>query len=114
MKFHQLPIGARFRFRDAIMCKVSPLKAVNEADGTHRLVPRSAQVQRLGDDDLPAAQLPMQLDGASVEAAAWRLLDDIRQAANGITPALDDDQARQLGATLESAVQRMLQRLSGN
>ena len=44
MKFHQLPLQARFRYQGKVYRKVSPLQAHCEADATQRLVPRSAVV----------------------------------------------------------------------
>ena len=112
MKFHQLPIGARFRFRDATYRKISPLKGGNEADETQKLIPRSAEVSRLGEDDIVAPALPAQLAGSAVETAAWGVVEHCRQTMPRIDPALTVDQQEQLLAALETATQEMLARLA--
>ncbi len=108
MKFHQLPIGARFRFRDTTYRKISPLKASNEADDTQKLFPRSAEVSRLGDDDVASPPLPERLAGGAVETAAWGLVDQCKKAMQGIDPALTPGQQDQMLAAVEAATQEML------
>ena len=108
MKFHQLPIGARFRFRDITYRKISPLKGSNEADDTQKLIPRSAEVSRLGDDDIASPALPEQLAGGVVETAAWGLVDHCKQAIQRIDPPLTADQQGQILAAVEAATQEML------
>lgn len=49
MKFHQLPIGSRFRYQEREYCKTSPLAASGEG-GQQRMIPRSAIVSLLGDN----------------------------------------------------------------
>ena len=112
MKFHQLPIGARFRFRDTTCRKISPLKGSNETDDTQKLIPRSADVSRLGDDDIASPALPKQLAGGAVEMAAWGLADHCKQAMQRIDPALTPDQQDQILAALEAATQEMLAKLA--
>lgn len=108
MKFHQLPIGARFRFRDTIYRKISPLKGSSEADDSQKLIPRSAEVSRLGDDDIASPSLPERLDGSVVETAAWNLVDHTKQAIQRIDPALTREQQDQILAAVEAATQEML------
>lgn len=112
MKFHQLPIGARFGFRETVYRKISPLKGVNETDGTQKLIPRSAEVCRLGDKDLSAPELPKQLPGGAVETAAWGAVEACKRALQRIEPALTKDQQAQILAALEAATQEMLATLA--
>jgi len=45
MKFSQLNIGERFRYRQSVFTKSGPLQAVAENSGNTQLIPRSATVQ---------------------------------------------------------------------
>lgn len=116
MKFHQLPIGARFRYRDAGYRKISPLKAHNEGDDTHKLIPRSAVVSRIADAAANGAApgLSGSLPGTAVETGTWRLVDDCRAALDGIEPPLDAEQRTQLVAAIEVAAQKMLSSLAAD
>lgn len=112
MKFHQLPVGARFGFRDATYRKISPLKGSNEADETQKLIPRSAEVSRLGEGDIAAPVLPDRLTGGLVEAAAWGMVERCSRALTHVDPALTPDQQDQVTAALEAATQEMLAALA--
>lgn len=113
MKFHQLPIGARFAFRETLYTKVSPLRARNEADDAEKLIARSAEVTRLAADSVRTAPtLPEALTGTDVESAAWQLVDRCKLAAQAIEPTLQDDQLAQLNAAIDSAAQQFLSRLA--
>ena len=112
MKFHQLPIGARFGFRDTTYRKISPLKGSNEADETQKLIPRSAEVRRLDNDGIATPALPERLDGSAVETAAWGAVEHGRQALTRVDPALTPDQQHQIMAALEAATQEMLAALA--
>jgi hypothetical protein len=48
MKFHQLPIGSRFRYQERDYCKTSPL-AATDSTGGQRMIPRSAVVAPVDD-----------------------------------------------------------------
>ncbi len=71
MKFHQLPLQARFRYQGKIYRKVSPLQAHCEEDATQRLVPRSAVVAPIESGGAESVAAP-----AIVEEPAARLALD--------------------------------------
>ena len=48
MKFHQLPVGTRFRYQERAYRKTTPLAASGE-DGSQRVIPRSAIVSPIED-----------------------------------------------------------------
>jgi hypothetical protein len=69
MKFHSLPIGARFEFEDAIYTKTGPLVAVAETGG-QRIIPRYASLRPLDGMSAPVVKAPARtLDEAVVHAA---------------------------------------------
>ena len=47
MKFGSLAIGQRFRWRDAVYVKTSPILALAEASDAAQMIPRSATVTPL-------------------------------------------------------------------
>lgn len=115
MKFHQLPIGARFSLRGTDYRKISPLKAASEADDSQRLVPRSAEVARLddaADHHLGGRPLPSRLTGSRVERGIRQLLDDSRAALAHVDPPLAEAQQVQVAAAIEAASQRLLASLA--
>lgn len=116
MKFHQLPIGARFVWRDATWRKVAPLKAASEGDDPQqKLIPRSAQVSRLPDDEAVADAtpgLPTHVSGSLVETATWDFVARCRTAIDQLEPALADEQRHALSAAIERAAQQLLSRLA--
>jgi hypothetical protein len=70
VKFAQLPVGARFHFRERIFSKVSPIEAIDVEFDKRKVIPRSAKVTPTGDGaDMSAPTLPEQLRRADVEAA---------------------------------------------
>lgn len=113
MKFFQLPGGARFRYRDEIYRKVSPLMAAAEGDEKPRLIPRSASVAPLdeGGGPLPEA-LPAMLPGGLFEQAVSDLIAACLDEAARIDPPLDGDQMRQLAAATERIRADILSRLA--
>ena len=105
MKFHELALGTVFRYRDAIWRKISPLKAADEADGSQRLVPRSAAVEPVDEAAEPvAATLPDHLSGTRVAVALDELLAAHRQAAAVLDPPLSPAQRDQLHRAFTAAV----------
>ena len=113
MKFHQLQLGAVFRYHDAVWRKISPLKAVDEADGSHRLIPRSAEVGlaaeagRAGDETLPK-----RLPGPQVQAALDGLVAACAQAAARLDPPLSPAQLEQLQRAFAAAARDARARLA--
>lgn len=116
MKFHQLPVGARFAWRDVTWRKTAPLTATRDAGNPQqKLVPRSADVTRLADDDAvieASPALPTKLAGNQVEAATWKCVDRVRSAMQRLDPPLADTQRAELAAALENAAQQMLSKLA--
>lgn len=53
MKFHQLPIGARFQYDGERYIKTTPMVAHNEKSKAQRFIVRSALVQPLNDHESP-------------------------------------------------------------
>ena len=101
MKFHQLQAGARFRYKDAVLRKVSPLKAASERGDAQQLIPRSAEVILLDDH------------GEAVpENELGRLVASFEKTLAGTEPALTDAQAAQLLEALHRAVRDLQGRLA--
>ncbi|SCZ51888.1 hypothetical protein [Thiohalomonas denitrificans] len=50
MKFHQVPLGKRFEYRNEPYYKTAPLLGTQEQTGQQRVIPRSAQVTLAGDE----------------------------------------------------------------
>ena len=108
MKFHQLPTGSRFRFRDTLYRKTSPLQRVDETDGAQELIPRSAEVRRLDD----AQAVPERRPGEVVETAASKAIGDGKRALQRSEPALTKDRQAQKLAAVEAATREMLATLA--
>lgn len=113
MKFHQIPPGAAFRYKDTVYRKVSPLKGANEADGSHRLIARSAEVTLL-DEEGPAvpAMPPDSLPSQQVARAIEELVSAFPQIAAGLDPPLSPSQFSQLETRWTNAAQDVLTRLA--
>lgn len=110
MKFHQIPPGAAFRYRETLYRKVSPLTGANEADGSHKLIPRSAEVT-LSDEEGPATapdSLPSQLATRAIE----ELVSVFPQIAARLEPPLSPSQFSQLEQLWTNAAQDVLARLA--
>ena len=113
MKFHQLRPGARFEYKGTFFRKVSPLKGANEADESHRLIPRSAEVALLDELGQPVAEsLPETLarDRVEIELATFMAACD--QAAARLAPPLTDAQRAQFQLAISGASQDLLTRLA--
>ena len=97
MKFHQLRPGTRFEYEGTLYVKISPLRGVSEADGSQRLIARSAQVTL--PDELcrtVADKLPERRAGAQVQAELEKFVAACELAATRLTPPLIDSQRDQL------------------
>lgn len=113
MKFHQLRPGARFRYRQMILRKVSPLKAAREDDDTQLLVARSAEVVLVDESGEPVqARLPDTLPRARVEAALEQFLAACARAGARIDPSLSDAQQAQLAHAFNAAGEDLLAQLA--
>ena len=113
MKFHQLRIGARFEHKGTRFRKISPLKAVDEEDESHKLIPRSAEVALLDEQGQPVTQsLPDTLATGRVEAELERLVMECLTAAGRLQPPLTEAQRLQFERAARSAAQDLLTRLT--
>lgn len=54
-RFHQVPVGGRFRYEDKTYRKHSALVSTDEADGSQRVIPRSALVELIEAQTAPPA-----------------------------------------------------------
>mgnify|MGYP001591627713 FL=1 len=113
MKFHQLRPGARFRYKDAVLSKVSPLKAASERGDVQRLIPRSAEVILLDDHGEAVAEtIPASLSGSAVENELGRLVASFEKTLARTEPALTDAQTAQLLEALHDALRDLQGRLA--
>jgi len=76
MKFSLVPVGQGFRYQGQTYHKVSPLMASAEDGKNQRLIPRSAEVEPLGEVAAPP-RAPEQLPTAQVDQAMQTLAGDI-------------------------------------
>jgi len=78
MKFSQLQIGQRFRYRGTTYRKASPLMAVAEGEEKQQLIPRSAGIQAL-DTPPPASKpaTPTEIPVAQLDRAMAQLANEI-------------------------------------
>lgn len=113
MKFHQIPPDAAFRYKDTVYRKVSPLKGANEADGSHRLIPRSAEVTLLdeGGAAVPATP-PDSLASQQVTRTVEELVSALPQIAARLDHPLSPSQFSQLQRLWTNAAQDVLTRLA--
>jgi len=113
VKFYQLRPNARFLFQTTIYRKVSPLKAVSEADESQRLIARSADVTQLDEaGNAVIEKLPETLPSERLEAALAQFLATCEGATTGIDPALTESQLTQLQRALRVAGRDLLTRLA--
>jgi len=109
MKFPQLPMGQRFRWRGAVYRKAGPLTAHAEYDGALAMIPRSAVIELLQDGTPADADEPgtgPRHPGA-VAAALDALIGHIGRVADGLAA---QDAAR-LRDALDEARQVFLDRV---
>lgn len=113
MKFHQLRPGARFEYRGMAFRKVSALKGASEADDSHRLIPRSAEVDLLDDQGRRVAQkLPEKLASERVENELEKFFVACDLAATRLDPPLTDSQRAQLQLAVGRAGRDLMARLT--
>ena len=113
MKFHQLRPGARFRYGQTVLRKVSPLKAANETNDAQRLIPRSAEVTLLDERGEPIrSTIPATLAGSAVETELGRLTAAFEHDLAQTEPPLTDVQTAQLLKALHRAVRDLQGRLA--
>lgn len=107
MKFPQLPIGARFRWRDAEYTKIGPVTAESRADKSSRMIPRSATVAVI--DAAPAATHAHEQTVASalLQSALSDCLVEVKAACGALSEAERDN----VESALAAAHERLLSRL---
>lgn len=115
MRFHQLKLGARFRYRGLLLCKVSPLMAAAETGGAQTLIPRSAEITPVDDRGQQLAnKVPETVHGHRLETELDRLAKALAQAAARTDPRLTEAQHNHLMNALRTASQDLLTRISAD
>jgi len=113
MRFHQLRPGARFRYKETIYRKISPLRGASETDEKQKLIPRSAEVALVDEQgQAVAAKLPRSLDSDQLEAELARFSAACDQAALRLDPPLTESQRTLLQRAINSAGEDLLTRLA--
>ena len=113
MKFHQLRPGTRFEYKGVTYRKISPLKATSAADDSHKLIPRSAEVDLLDEQGRRVAKkLPEKLASERVETELEKFFAACDLAATRLDPPLTDSQRTQLQLAVSGAGQDLLARLT--
>jgi len=94
--------------------KISPLKGVREADDSHKLIPRSAEVDLIDEQGRRriAENLPEKLASERVETELERFFAACDLAATRLDPPLTDSQRTQLQLAVSGAGQDLLARLT--
>ncbi len=111
MKFHMLPVGARFEVRGKIYVKSGPLTA-NDARGGQQLLPRATMVNPIEGASQPG-QPPSApaLTPQAVRAAFDGFEADYRHRLLQLGSALGEPQAQRLIAEIDAAGRAFLTRL---
>jgi hypothetical protein len=107
MKFPQLPPGARFRWRGDLYTKVGPLTARPDADDSVCMIPRSATVTLVDDDQSSRRTTDASIDSALLRAALTDFIAEVSAQCAGLPQPERDNLER----ALSSAHQRVLARL---
>jgi hypothetical protein len=89
IKFLHLQTGQQFEFQGVHYTKVAPLIASNNANGSQRMIPRSAAVTVLQGDTLTQAT-----STTSQQHPALAVLERYHQTAIAELNSLSDDEAR--------------------
>ncbi len=103
MKFPQLPLGQRFRWRQRTYRKTGPMVAHAEDGGQPRMIPRSAVVEPL-DNSVPE---PTKTAAPSLSAVAVNdALVELCRLIEGAADELGEPQAKRLRALVAHAQAR--------
>lgn len=103
MKFAQLPVGARFHYRERIFSKVSAIEAIDVEFDRRKVIPRSAKITPIGDgSEKPAPALPEQLGRADVEAAVAACSSQLLARLQHVDPPLNALQKAAVSTLVES------------
>ncbi len=112
MKFHLLPLGARFTLDGERYVKATPLVGEHLVSGQQRLIRRSADVAPL-DSEASAAPSPRraELPAQAVAAALAQFHGQVAGALDRARPQLGPELAQQLSLALEKAAADCLKTL---
>lgn len=109
MRFHQLPVGARFTFEGQSYTKTSSLLASSDGSGAGRMIPRSAAVSPL---DPSSAGAGGETDASVPLSEAAGVLEGLRDEALACMDEVAQGQPRESArAGVEEAYRRALARL---
>jgi len=115
MRFHQLKLGTRFRYRGLLLYKVSPLMAATEMGEAQTLIPRSAEITPVDDRGRQLANtVPETLRGHRLETELDRLAKALAQAAARTDPPLTDAQHNHLMTAIHTASQDLIARIAAD
>lgn len=113
MRFHHLRPGARFRYKEKVYRKISPLKGVSETDQVQRLIPRSAEVTPVDEQGRAVAtELPESIDRGQLEAGLAHFMSKCDQAILRFDPPLTETQQTELRRAIRAAGEDLLTRLA--
>lgn len=114
MKFHQLSIGQRFEFEGEVYVRTRPMIAVREANGSSRMIRRSATVRVLAQET--AASTPTHENEGLEREAVLQAFDvfyaHCLRELGDIESAADSEQMKQVRGSLKEARGRFLESLS--
>lgn len=107
-KFHLLPVGMEFRYKERLFTKNAPLTAIDE-NGNQRMVPRSAVIEpiKAGSGAPTAVQPPREL----LSTAAGEYHRKCQDVLQRVAPALDPETLRHADEELEAARQEFTRQL---
>ncbi len=104
MKFGQLPIGRHFRYQGDKYLKVSPLQAQRPEATKARLIPRSALIEALDQEDPPPPAVAEPIDPQALAQVMDRLGGEITDMITA--SGLDAEQSAALLGQIRQAFAR--------
>lgn len=108
MKFPQVPVGQRFRWRGAAYRKTGPLTADAENDGAATMIPRSAVIESIE----PAAAAGETIPGAPLHPeAVAEALDELIGRLAVAADQLAEPDAEHLRAELDASRRAFIDRV---
>ena len=112
MRFHQLEPGARFRYRNEVFVKKTPLVAIQESSGQQKLIPKSADIEPL-DSPVSASPSPgeQRLDRETVVRAFESFYEDCVEQILSLETAQDGAAFTEARRRLARARERFLESL---
>lgn len=88
MKFLHLQVGQQFEYRGEHYTKVAPLIASNNADGSQKMIPRSAAVTIQGEQSTPTK------GQANANHPSLEILERYHRTALAVLQSLSDDETK--------------------